>query len=56
MNEQRLLAEEDPIITYTPEEALAWIERAEAAISALLFADVEERRKLAQHLLADRQE
>ena len=55
VNEQRLFAEEDPVITHTPEEALAWIERAEAAISALLFTDVEGRRELAQHLLADRQ-
>ncbi len=43
VNEQRLLAEKDPAVTYTNDEALAWIERAETAITGFVSADAEER-------------
>ena len=55
VNEQRLLAEEDPAVTYTNEEALAWIERAETAIAGFVSADEAERKGLAMHLLEDHQ-
>ena len=56
VDEQRLLAEEDPAVTYTNDEALAWIERTETAIAGFVSVDAEERKSLAIHLLADRQE
>ena len=55
-NEQRLLAEEDPAVTYTKDEALAWIERAETAIAGFVSADDEERKGLAIRLLDDHQQ
>ena len=33
LNGQRLAAEQDPVTTFTADEALAWIEQAEAAIT-----------------------
>ena len=53
MNEQRLLAEEDPAVTYTNDEALAWIERAETALAGFVSADEEESKSFAIHLLGD---
>ena len=55
VNEQRLLAEEGPVINYTADEALAWIERAETAIAGFVSDDAGERKALAIHLLADQQ-
>ena len=53
INEQRLLAEEDPAVTYTNDEALAWIERAETAIAGFVSTGDGERKRLAMHLLDD---
>ena len=56
LNGQRLLAEQDPVTTLTADEALAWIEQAEAAITTFLSVDPAQRRALAIHVLADRQD
>ena len=51
---QRLLAEEDPAITFTAAQARDWIDRAEVAISKFLSVEPEQRRAFAIHLLLDR--
>ena len=54
LNRQRSLAERDPQVTYTADEALAWIDRAENAITTFLSADSTQRRALALHFLSER--
>ena len=56
LSRQRLLAEQDPWVSYTADEALAWIDRAENAVIAFLSADAAQRRALALQVVAERQE
>ena len=56
LNRQRSLAERDPQVTYTADEALAWIERAENAVTTFLSSDPSQRRALALRVLAEHQE
>ena len=48
---QRLLAEEDPVTTFTADQVRDCIDRAEAAISEFLSVEPEQRRAFAVHLL-----
>ena len=48
---QRVLAEEDPVTTFTADQARDWIDRAEAAISEFLSAQPEQRRAFAVQVL-----
>ena len=56
LSRQRLLAEQDPRVSYTAEEPLAWIERAEKAVTTFLSADPAQRRALALQAVAERRE
>ena len=48
---QRVLAEEDPVTTFTADQVRDCIDRAEVAISEFLSAQPEQRRAFAVHLL-----
>ena len=51
VHHQRLLAEEDPMVTFTTVEAQDWIQRAQAAIAEFLSVEPEQRTAFAVQLL-----
>ena len=51
VHHQRLLAEEDPMVTFTTAEAQDWIQRAQAAIAEFLSVEPEQRTAFAVQLL-----
>ena len=50
-HQQRLLAEEDPVFTFTADQAQDWVEWAEAAIVEFLSIEPQQRRVFALHIL-----
>ena len=56
LNGQRLAAEQDPVTTFTADEALAWKSRRKRPSPPFLSLDPSQRRALAIHVLADRQD
>ena len=51
VHHQRLLAEEDPVVTFTTAEAQDRIQRAQAAIAEFLSVEPEQRTAFAVQLL-----
>ena len=51
LHHQRRLAEEDPIVVFTAEEAQAWVERAAAGIDAFMSVDPAERKAFGVEVL-----
>ena len=51
VHDQRLLAEEDPVATFTTDQARDWVDRAETAIAEFLAVEPEQRRVFALELL-----
>ena len=51
VHQQRLLAEEDPVFTFTADQAQAWVDRAEAAIVEFLSVEPQQRRAFALQVL-----
>ena len=50
-HDQRLLAEEDPVVTFSAAEAEDWIQRSEIAIAEFLSVEPKQRRAFALELL-----
>ena len=51
VHHQRLLAEEDPVVTFSAAEAEDWIQRSEIAIAEFLSVEPKQRRAFALELL-----
>ena len=51
VHHQRLLAEEDPVVTFAAAEAQDWIEQSEIAIAEFLSVEPKQRRAFALELL-----